>query len=111
MPYSDPIMRRRVAREAMRRRRARERGQLIPLTHSVPGGALSPHFLSEVLAAELNAVRDGSKPGGFERARVVVLLVQAALRCFEMSDLVSRVEALESAIESRETGGAYEETN
>ncbi|MEP0773479.1 MAG: hypothetical protein HRF46_03835 [Acidobacteriota bacterium] len=65
-----------------------------------------------MVAAELAAVQAAAKAGGFERARVTVALVQAALKCFEMSDLTARIEALESALESRdEKGRVYAPTN
>ena|GEM_PF-6394012 len=98
MPYSDPAARRRAWREAQRRRRARRNG-VNPSTRS--GAApLSPADLAEVVASELRAVQAASPAGGFERARVIVALVGAALKCFEMSDLTARVEQLERLFEN-----------
>ena len=101
MPYSDPAARRRVQRESQRRRRARQRGAAAVNPSTRSGAApLSPADLAEVVASELRAVQAASPAGGFERARVIVALVGAALKCFEMSDLTARVEQLERLFEN-----------
>mgnify|MGYP000375782259 CR=1 FL=1 len=109
MPYSNPDDRRRVWREAQRRRRARQLGTLPggvnPSTPASGAAPLSPADLGALVAEELAAVRSASEAGSHERARIVALLVQVGLRCFEMSDLTARVEQLEHLFEDLAENG------
>jgi len=114
VPYSDPAARRRVQRESQRRRRARQRGAAAvnpstrPSARRSGAAPLSPADLGALVADELRAVRNASAPGDHERARVIVALVGAALRCFEMSDVAARLEALEDALGVRAEKGRHD---
>ena len=97
MPYSDQADRRRVWREAQRRRRARQLGTLPGVNPSTPQeGGLSPFEVGKLLAEEIRIIRSVMQEGEPERARVLVQLCTAALRAFESGDLAAKVERLEN---------------
>lgn len=104
MPYADPIARRRVQREAQRRRRSRqagvERPAVNPSTHG-GGGGLTPGEVGAMLREELSWLRQATVPGDGERCRIVAHLCTVALRAFEAADLIGRVERIEAALEER----------
>jgi len=114
MPYADRERQRAAARESARRRRAARRamaGAVTGATNAAKGATqnhveplrqaqgLTPADLAQILAEEIDAVRESMPRGNPERARVLVQLAGAALRCYETGDIAARLEMLERAYE------------
>jgi len=107
MPYADRSRQRAASRESARRRRAARRAMAevaagatrSRVEPSSQAGALTPADLAQILAEEIDAVRESMPRGNPERARVLVQLAGAALRCYETGDIAARLEMLERAYE------------
>ncbi len=96
MPYRDPDERRRRSRENMARlRRARREQARFPVSPvEGPAGLATAVDCAAALSAEYARVKVARLTVS-ERARLVVLLVQTALRGLDLAAFEARLEALE----------------
>lgn len=99
MPYRNPDEQRAAKRESARRKR----GVCGTTRRTLPSlKALRVRTAADcldVLNDTLNEVRGEQDMKVVERARLVVYIVSAAIRCIEVSDLADRLEQLEAQAE------------
>jgi hypothetical protein len=105
MPFSDPGKARDYQRDYRRTRRAGD-DCTTPCTSSLPLAfrLQTAADVLELLAEQVQAVRDEKDAGTLEKARTVGYLAAIALRAIEAGDMAARLEALEAVLKQRKNG-------